>query len=70
MADITNIIYHSLNHWGKTEYAIINLYFTMPFCMLPCFALKVDRKKRVNIVCTSAIYLIAYVVDSHLFELM
>lgn len=45
MADITNIIYHSLNHWGKPEYAIINLYFTMPFCMLPCFALKVDRKK-------------------------
>lgn len=34
----------------------------MPFCVTPCFALKVDRKKKhVNIVCTSAIYLTAYV---------
>lgn len=33
--------------------------------MFPCFALK-----RVNIVCTSAIYLIAYVDEPHVFELM
>lgn len=64
--------HNSFNHLGNPEYAIINLYFTMPFCMFQCAALKVGRENRVNveILCKSAIYLIAYVDYLHLLELM
>lgn len=48
--------YNRLTIGEKPEYAIINLYFTMPFCVFPCIALKVDRKKSVNIVCTCHLF--------------